>query len=251
MLSATPIWLHRLGNRSLDLLFPPSCVSCDAELEETNASGQLCEMCREALLAPQMSVCLRCGARVPELTGLTAACPHCESDKLRFDNTLSLGPYEGLLRELVLRMKNDRSERLGRMFARLLEVRWGKVLEQLPIDAVVPIPMTTWRRLVRGTNPPEVISQHIAAKWGWKHLPHLLRRGHNHQPQHGLSRRGRFRNVRGGLSTSRGYDLASLHILLVDDVLTTGATCSEAARILKRQGAARVTVLVVGRTSAS
>ncbi|TWU29449.1 DNA utilization protein GntX [Bythopirellula polymerisocia] len=178
-------------------------------------------------------------------------CPRCETDKLHFDNTFALGPYEGLLRDLVLRMKNERSEKLGRLFACLLEERWGEKLQSLPIDAVVPIPMTPLRRLIRGTNPPEVVARKIASSMGWLHLPHLLTRRRNSLPQHGLSRPGRFRNIRGGLSVPRGYHLEFPHILLVDDVLTTGATCSEAARTLKRRGASLVTVLVVGRTSDS
>lgn len=242
-------WLHRLGNRSRDLLFPPSCLNCAAEMEEPSVDGEVCADCREQLLTPQVPVCQRCGARVPELTGSMATCPRCEADKLHFDATLALGPYEGLLRDLVLRMKNDRSEQLGRLFARLILDRWGEVLRRLPIDAVVPIPMDSRRRLVRGTNPPEVIARQIAAEIGWKHDAHFLKRRRNSLPQHGLSRAGRFRNIRGDLSITRGYHLESPHILLVDDVLTTGATCSEAARILKKHGAVCVTVLVVGRTS--
>ena len=245
---ATTSWLHQLGSRSIDLLFPPSCLSCASELEQSTANG-LCRDCRGLLLVPMGSVCQRCGARVPELSGSFDSCPGCKADKLRFDATFALGPYEGLLRDLVLRMKSDRSEKLGRLFAGLIEDRWGAELRQLSIDAVVPIPMSPFRRLLRGTNPPEVVARQIAARMGWTHLPHLLRRRRNILPQHGLSRPGRFRNIRGGLSVASGYHLESPHVLLVDDVLTTGATCSEAARTLKRHGATRVTVLVVGRTS--
>ncbi len=248
MKTSTPNWLQRLGNRSLDLLFPPSCLSCERELEQSTEASPLCSDCYEQLTEPLGPVCPRCAARVPELTGSTWSCPRCEADKVRFDATLSLGSYAGLLRDLVLRMKQDRSERVGRMFARLIEERWGDELEAMEIDAVVPIPMDPWRRIVRRVNPPEVIARRIADTHGWRHLPRLLRRRRNMLPQHGLSRAGRFRNVQGGLSISRGYHLRSPHILLVDDVLTTGATCSEAARELKKHGAERVTVLVVGRT---
>lgn len=246
---STTNWLHRLGYRSLDLLFPPSCLSCEAEIDQTSLDDTLCSDCRDELLASTGPVCQRCGARVPEVSGAALTCPRCEADKVHFDATLSLGPYDGLLRDLILRMKNDRSEQVGRMFARLILEKRGDDLQQMSIDCVVPIPMAPWRRLVRGTNPPEVIGRQIAAKMGRSHFPHLLRCRRNSLPQHGLSRPGRFRNVRGQLHVARGYSLESPHILLVDDVLTTGATCSEAARILKKQGASRVTVLVVGRTS--
>lgn len=245
---ATGNWLQRLGGRSVDLLFPPTCLHCMAELDHGQAGGALCSTCFGELQLSTSLVCRRCGARVPEHTEAVDTCPRCEADKLRFDATLALGPYNGLLRDLVLRMKNDRSEQIGRFFANLMLDRWKQELQQMRVDAVLPIPTTRLRKLARGTNPPEVISRQIASRMGWEHFPHCLKCRRNSLPQHGLSRPGRFRNIRGRLHVARGYYLESPHILLVDDVLTTGATCSEAARILKRQGAVRVTVLAVGRT---
>lgn len=208
----------------------------------------LCADCHEQLTRQPYAVCRRCAARVPETLEAAESCPRCQADRLRFDATFFLGPYEGLLRDLVIQMKTDRSGRIGSLFAALLFSQVGEQLRALDIDVVVPIPTTRWKRLLRGTNPPGILAERAAAKLGVPCQERSLVKSSKSLPQHGLSRVGRFRNIRGGLAVGRGYYLESPHILLVDDVLTTGATCSEAAKVLKQAGAAAVSVLVVGRT---
>ncbi len=241
-------FLKSARDRALDLLFSTECLSCHAELPETHTGVALCTDCLDQIPPVDWPVCQRCAARVPEYPGNVPSCSRCETDKLRFDAAFSLGHYDGLLRELVLRMKTDRNEQWGQVFSHLICERLGDDLRQLEADIIVPIPMTPWHRLMRGTNAPVVMARCLGRELGISVKGRLLRRSHDLVPQRGLSRAGRFRNVRGGYRVRAGYQMASPHILLVDDVLTTGATCSEAARILKRAGAARVTVLVVART---
>jgi predicted amidophosphoribosyltransferase len=107
--------------------------------------------------------------------------------------------------------------------------------------------MHPWRRIKRGTNPPATMAKFIGHELGLPALPKALRR-RNSGPQKGLSRSARFRNMKNEMRTRAGYHLGAFRVLLIDDILTTGATCSEAARALKKAGAAEVTVLVVGRT---
>lgn len=180
--------------------------------------------------------------------GGVPTCSRCESDKLRFDATFSLGHYEGLLKELILRMKADRHEQIGQVIAELICNRYRKELRQLQVDAVVPIPMTPLSFLRRRTNPPAVIARRIGRELCIPMMGRLLQRSPNLSPQHVLSRAGRFRNVKGGYRVRKGFHLDGPHIMLIDDVMTTGATCSEVARILKREGASRVTVVIAART---
>jgi ComF family protein len=167
---------------------------------------------------------------------------------LHFDRTFSLGHYEGLLRESILRMKTDPLEQWGQVFAQLAIERYGPRLRQCEFDALMPVPMTLWHRWMRGTNAPGVIARALGRHLDVPVISRLVQRVYGTVPQRGLTRAGRFRNVRGGYRFRKEYRLDSPHILLVDDVMTTGATCSEIARLLKRNGAARVTVLVVART---
>ncbi len=244
---AANIW-RTVRARSLDLLFTQECLACQTELPENHSGVALCVDCRAEIPPIAWPLCRRCAAAVPEYPGHVATCPRCEEHRLCFDATYSLGHYEGLLRELVLRMKTDRREQLAQVFSRMICERHGESLRQLAADAIMPIPMTPWHRLRRKTNPPEVIAAGVGRELGIPVFRRLLKRKHDLHPQRGLSSAGRFRNVRGGYHIRNGYKIAAPHILLVDDVLTTGATCSEVARILKRSGVARVTVLVVART---
>ncbi|MDZ4657571.1 MAG: ComF family protein [Bythopirellula sp.] len=244
---AAQIW-KSVRNRSLDLLFTQECLACLTELPADHVGVPICDACLAEIPPVDWPVCRRCAAKVPEYPGYVATCPRCDENRLRFDATYSLGHYEGLLRDLVLRMKTDRREQLAQVFARLICERYGESLRQLEADAIMPIPMTPWHRLRRKTNPQEVIAAGVGRELGIPVFRRLLKRSHNLHPQRGLSSAGRLRNVRGGYHVRGGYQMQSPHVLLVDDVLTTGATCSEVARILKRSGAARVTVLVVART---
>jgi len=133
---APTTWLRSAGDRALDLLFPPSCVSCRADLEEDGDSVNLCPPCRKQLQRVSWPTCGRCAARVPDIPGTVADCGHCRGDKLRFDRALTFGSYEGLLGELVVRMKFDRSERLARLFGSLLAAELGAEIADLKPDAM-------------------------------------------------------------------------------------------------------------------
>jgi predicted amidophosphoribosyltransferase len=103
------------------------------------------------------------------------------------------------------------------------------------------------RRLFRGTNSPEILAWRIAGQLGARVAPGMLFRSRNTLPQADLPPGKRFQNVRGAFGLRAGYDLRDRKVVLVDDVLTTGATCSEIAGVLKRAGAATVVAAVLAR----
>ena len=116
-----------------------------------------------------------------------------------------MGSYEGLLRQLVMRMKTDRSERLARILADLAWQELGESLGQLRVDVVTAVPMDGWRRLQRGVNPPGAIAERLAAKLGVPAAAGMLRIGRNVGQQVGLSRPARFRNVHNEMAVRAGY----------------------------------------------
>ena len=134
-------------------------------------------------------------------------------------------------------------------FGELIALQFAETIRELEPDAIVQIPMHVWRRLSRRANPPVSLAATIGRQLGLPVEPNLLRWRRDTSAQLGLSQPGRFRNMRGVMQIRAGYRLDTPRLLLVDDILTTGATCSEAARVLKRSGAAEVNVVVVGRTS--
>lgn len=167
--------------------------------------------------------------------------------KLYFDSATALGPYEAELREIVYRMKRESGEPFAEAMAKLLIAYRHDCLSQWACTSVVPIPMFWTRRLVRRTNNPEVLAGHISRQLGVHVEPKILYRCRNTKLQRELLPRERFRNVAGAFAVRPGISLSGQNILLVDDVMTTGATANEAARVLKKAGAAKVLVAVIAR----
>lgn len=240
-------WLKRINSATVDLLLPPRCACCSADAGDASGAPLLCQTCRDELILTSWPTCPRCAAAVPATGNAVLACPHCRDAKLRFDRTMALGSYDGLLRDWVMRMKQDRSGLAARALADLAWREQGGPLEELAVDVVAAVPMSPRRRWQRGVNPPQIVAERLAAKLH-KPAATLLRQVRNIPPQLGLSRPGRFANVAGRMAVRSGYSLQSAHVLVVDDILTTGATASEAARALKRSGATTVSVFVLART---
>ncbi len=165
-----------MRRRLADLLFPPSCANCAAEMDEAAISGrdvQLCDGCLEEMEIFSEPMCVRCGAPVPGFLaeGHQAAkvphardgCYRCTGRKLWFDETIALGAYEASLREIVLRMKNAEGDSLSLAMVRLLiEKREGRLAE-IAADVVVPIPSHWRRRVVHRTNSAAI----LAEAFGW------------------------------------------------------------------------------------
>lgn len=231
----------------VDLLLPPRCVYCDQDLAEPADSILLCEECRRKLAPTSAARCRRCGGTVPVTGGDAEGCLWCRRHRLQLDATVVLGRYEGELRQAVLQMKKPTGEAMARALGGLLATRCRERLADLGFTAVVPVPMFWFHFLRRGANGPETLAECISHRMGVKVARRAVVRHRNTFPQSDLTPNERFRNVRGAFSRRSGYVLEGARILLVDDVLTTGATCSSIAGVLKRGGAAVVAAAVVTR----
>ncbi|QDT72295.1 ComF family protein [Lacipirellula limnantheis] len=245
-----PPWWRDALSAGLDLVFPAKCIACYRDLADGQRELSLCSDCETKLELIDWRVCPRCAAPVPSTNGVDLACNRCRGDKLRFDRAIALGSYEGLLRQLVMRTKADRQ---GVVTRALADLAWQRLREQLlalRIDVVTAVPMHRWRRWQRGANAPQMLARRLAERLEAPCAGEMLRLVRNVPPQVGLSRPARFRNLAGEMAVGASYYLAAARVLIVDDILTTGATCSEAARVLRRAGAADVTVLVLARTPA-
>jgi ComF family protein len=248
-----PVWpaVRKLGRGLLNLALPPRCLRCEADLSPA-AEISLCPKCTQAIAPERGACCLRCGAAVPEEFFPAEQCPACKDFSLKFDAVYPLGGYEGALREMVLKTKRLSAEALSLTIGRLLAQRLGDKLAEFRPDAVLPIPMHWGKRLLRGVNSPELLADCLGRKLGVPVVRSLVRCRYT-SPQKDLLPRERFRNVRGAFRLRRSdrRRWQDSRLLLVDDILTTGATCSEAARLLKQAGAAAVAVAVVARADGS
>jgi ComF family protein len=239
------------GRGLLNLALPQRCLHCDDDLA-AEAAIALCLKCAQAI-APEIGTCCqRCGAPVPEEFNPAEQCPACKDFSLRFDTVYPMGLYQGALRELVLKTKRLSEEALSLAIGRLLALRLSEKLAGFRADFVLPIPMHWIKRLYRGVNSTEILAECLGRKLGVPVVRGLVRSRYTN-PQKDLLPRERFRNVRGAFRLRRSDRMRwqNSRLLLVDDILTTGATCSEAARLLKQAGAAAVAVAVVARADGS
>jgi predicted amidophosphoribosyltransferase len=158
-----------------------------------------------------------------------------------------VGPYKTELRAAVLRTKQATQEPLAAVLGQLLwDLRAAEMAAFRP-DLVAPVSMHWVRRLARGTNGPEILADVLAQRLNLPAELRLLRRTRRAFVQGSLPPGKRAANVRGTFALRRGYRLEGARVLLVDDILTTGATSHEAARILRKAGATAVAVAVIAR----
>lgn len=235
--------LHELAQGLVALLYPGVCAGCEDMLPP--GPDRFCAACRTALAADQLPTCPRCASTVGPFANLEDGCTRCRGEVFHFEKVIRLGPYEGLLRELVLRMKHASGEGLAEMLGQWWARQAGDRLRQVQADVVVPVPLHWRRRWSRGYNQSEILADSLAHALGLPCRPRWLRRTRFTPSQSEQPASTRRENVRNAFAARPHPPMRGRTILLVDDVLTTGSTASEAARALRSAGAGRVAVAVL------
>jgi len=229
-----------------DLFLPAVCASCGAAEVST---GGLCDACNVGLLSlVSLRYCPRCGATIgPNLPVREDGCWVCPHPLPRFAGVTRLGPYAGPLRQAVRDLKYHRREtmrpRLGQMLAEAIAARE----DEHPFDLIMPVAAHWRRRLARGYDHSRLLGRTVARELGLPLGDELIRTRHTPLQVH-LPRSRRIENVRGAFSVTRRACLEGAHVLLIDDVTTTGATAGEATRALLAAGASKVDLGVIAKT---
>jgi ComF family protein len=231
----------------VDLLMPPACIACKAPVATPLG---FCADCWSALPAIEAARCIQCAVPLPIAWAAESHCLGCLNDPPRFDRTAAPFRYEGPARQAVLALKNGREAYAAQMAAAMLRAAPGWVTADTIVCAV---PLHRWRLAARGYNQSVLLARRIAASAGARMDPDLLVRVKDTPRTKGLSRKARKRNVEGAFRLGEGAKtrMAGREVILVDDVMTSGATASAAAGLLKRGGAARVSVMVYARVAAT
>lgn len=205
--------------------------------------------------------CERCG--LPIVSSFTAEstsilCSQCRLGELSYDGARAFGIYRGNLKAAILQLKFRRRERLGRRLGSFLANTWNKVtaLGAAENALVVPVPLYPSRERARGFNQAGVLARGLmsAVRKGRRAGPPKLAAGvlvriRPTRPQTGLNFRARRENVRGAFKVRKPGRVLERNIVLVDDVMTTGATISACAEALKRAGSSRVYAVVLARAT--
>ena len=238
--------LSRIAKSGIDLLLPPACNLCNTALPSPGRQPMLCEACRQALQNSTGPVCPRCAA---PLGALAAAerCLRCRDRRFAFASVMAMGIYRDTLRDAVIRMKQSVNEPLTLSVGHLLAIVVKDCVGALDSDLLVPVPTHWTKRWWRGSNAPDLLAETMGRNLRIATRNDVLQLRRRTHKQGTLMPSERRRNVRGAFAVSSGYDIEGAKVLLVDDILTTGATAHEAARTLRRSGADSVTVVVVAR----
>jgi ComF family protein len=235
----------RAARAIFGLVLPPRCVWCLRDDADFAEGPLLCNDCQRMLCGTPTERCRRCGGALALATA--TVCPHCHGRKLRFDRVVTLGTYTAALRECELTLKRPGHEALSAAMGQWLAARAAATFHELQADAVLAVPMHWARRMTRRANNAELIAAALAARLKLPTWHRALRRVRNTRKQGPMLRTQRLKNVRRAFRLQPECDVHGKRLIIVDDVLTTGATCNEIAKILKRAGAASVTVAVLAR----
>ncbi len=244
-----PIWkagprLRGLGRGLLDLLLPPRTF--DGGPAQTR--GLSAESWSRVTFLDD-PVCDGCGLALPFDSGAVEHCPACQARPRAFGRARAACVYDEHSRDLILKLKHADRTDLSGLMARWLSRAAAPLLEEA--DAIAPVPMHPGRLLRRRYNQAAEIARPLARAAGVAYLPDALIRQRDTVSQGGKSASGRRRNVAAAfiVPESRRHRVIGRRIVLVDDVLTTGATAEGCARALKAAGAAEVTLAVVARVT--
>ena len=235
---------RRLARAALDLLLPPRCPVCR---EIAGGDGRYCAACWAGLTFITAPLCARCGTPFDIDRGANAMCGACLMAPPRFTAARAAMAYDGSARTVLLGFKHGDRQYLARVMAPQL-VRAGAGWLG-PGALLVPVPLHRWRLWGRGYNQAALIAGALARLSGAAVRSDLLLRPRATPVLRGLGRRGRAKAVAGAFALSKDARavLKGRHVVLVDDVFTSGATAAACTRLLLRGGAARVTVLCWAR----
>jgi ComF family protein len=235
---------RQLARIVLDLTLPPRCIGCG---ERVDAPGLACASCWTKLTFIAPPFCSCCGAPFDFTIEGTHRCAACFANPPSYDRARAAMIYDEGSRGLVLGFKHGDRLHAAPAFGAWIARAGAELLDDA--DLIAPVPLHRWRLLKRRYNQAALIADDAGRRAGVTHLPDLLER-HRATPSQGeLGPSARARNVAGAFRLNPRHTdrVKGSRIVLVDDVLTTGATVSACAKVLRRGGAARIDILTLAR----
>lgn len=229
-----------------DIVFPSRCVICGAIL----GSGEKIRICPECLLQIsfiESPICPRCGLPFVNYEGADHLCGECASLKQYFSVARSVGKFEAPLLDAIHQFKYKGKIAVGETI--------GKVMAEFEYDSfspkgyslIMPVPLHQKKLKERGFNQSVILAKEVAVRHSMQLDFKTLKRTIHTEPQTGLGRKQRGKNVKGAFEVTDGERIKGEKVVLIDDVYTTGSTVRECARVLVKNGATEVAVLTLAR----
>jgi ComF family protein len=233
-----------LGAGLVELVFAPAglCPVCGQERSFRQGLGKNC-LARLMFVIPP--ICDQCGRPLRLNTQDQPICSQCATTEYYFRQARAVAIYEGALREYLAELKYRFRPELGAALGELL-VEWIKLNRDFQKnDLIIPVPLHQQKMALRGYNQAELLARPLGKYLGKKILTEVVVRQKLTQKQNALNKYERFTNITDAFRVIKPKVVAGKRILLIDDILTTGATVSEVARVLLKAGALQVDVLAV------
>lgn len=234
----------------LGLIFPSRCLICEAPLHPMRE----CPLCPEHLRQIRVvepPVCSRCGRKMSGKSVEALVCAECRSRTTYHDSGYSACAFADPLRELIHLFKYRKKRYLASFLARLLVDYLREHPDISGYDAIIPVPLHWRRRWTRGFNQALDLARPLSKHFGIPVMKGNLRRVRYTKPQVRLVSKERESNIRNAFRTRSPTQLAGKRLILLDDVITSGATLNECSRVLKRAGASWVAIVTLAQASGS
>lgn len=226
----------------LDFFYPARCPGCDGILETGEKKSGFCRKCAPKIRMVGDAQCLKCGR--PLANAADEYCPDCAKKKHAFGQGKGVFCYEGPMKPAMYRFKYGNRRGYGRIFADVAARRYGAWLRRAGVDCIVPVPMFSRKKRLRGYNQAEAFARELGHILGVPVEARALRRVRMTLPQKGLNYAQRKYNLKNAFKLWKS-SVKSKSILIVDDIYTTGSTMDEASRVLKGGGAGKIYCLSV------
>ena len=234
--------VRRLGRAILDSVLPPRCLACGAIVDTPQT---LCAPCWRGIIFFGQPWCVVCGLPFPHPQGEDAVCAECARETRSWDRARAVLRYDKNSRHLVLALKHGDRTHLAAAFGRWMHRVGGEVLSGA--DLLVPVPLHWTRLFQRRYNQAALLAQAISSAGGPPVAVDWLVRRRRTPPQGRLGPEARSRNVRAAFAIRPGRSVAGKRVVIIDDVMTSGATLEECARVLRRAGAKSIGALTLAR----
>jgi len=230
----------------LDIAYPSFCASCKSKLNIDSEEG-ICNSCFNAIDINLKTSCPHCAVATDLGKYPPSKCSFCKDNFYHFDQVYSVCTNTGIVKTGIHLFKYKRKRTLGRKFARLMLMFIKQLVDTSRIDVVVPVPLHLSKINERGFNQAAVLGKIIAQELSLDiDCDNLIRQKLTHC-QHSLRKPDRFKNIDQAFKCLHPEKFNNKHVLLVDDIFTTGATLNECAHVLKRSGARKVIAITLAR----
>lgn len=220
----------------IHIVFPNKCPSCRRVISPCEI---LCEDCFEKLKIPSGERCKICFSKKEYC--------NCASKPKFFFRAVSPFLYKDSVKNALLYLKNKKSNRLAEYFAKEMVKTFDKDFSDTKIDAIIPVPLHKSKLKSRGFNQSELLADEISKLKGIPVIKNCLIQAEKNTSQHNLKYKHRYQNVKGVYRAS-GIPIDCLTVLLVDDIMTSGATLNECSKMLRLEGVLKIYCLTVAKS---